>query len=715
MTKDQDDELVHEFLVESHENLARLDRELVDLERDPANAETLASVFRTIHTIKGTCGFLGFSKLEAVAHRGESLLSKLRDGVLALSPEITSALLALVDAVRQILEHIEHAGGEGDVDYAFLLDRLSALEQAEPVASAAPASLEPAPVPAAAPEGRGPGALDASIRVDLCVLDRLMNLVGELVLTRNQILQRLRTDDVAGLTRTCQHLDLLTGELQEGILRTRMQPIANAWSRLPRLVRDVAVACGKQVRIEMQGEHTELDRALIETIKDPLTHIVRNAVDHGIESPAVRTAAGKPAEGHLFLGAFHEGGLVNVEIADDGAGIDPERIRAKALARGLLTEEQAGRLSESELLGLVFLPGFSTAERVTNVSGRGVGMDVVKRNIERLGGAVDVWSRPGQGTRFRMKIPLTLAIIPALIVASGGDRYALPQSSLVELVRLEGEAARRGVERIHEAAVHRLRGRLLPLVDLARTLDVADAPDAGQAGATVHIVVLRAGEQLFGLVVDAVHDTEEIVVKPLAAQISHLASFSGATLLGDGSVALILDVLGLARQARVVSGAAEGRWTETAPVVAPAAAASQRWVLVRTQNDRRLAIPLSRVARLEEISRAAVEMAGDRPVLQCRGRILPLIDVGGALRALAVGAAGDCVQVVVCGSGAHQTGLVVDRVLDVVEERLEISATGAGKGVLGSAVIGGRVTEILDLDALGVDPGAHATGEEASP
>lgn len=703
LAKEQDDELVHEFLVESHENLERLDRELVELERDPGSVELLSSVFRTIHTIKGTCGFLGFSKLEAVAHRGESLLSRLRDGTLTLTPEITSALLGLVDAVRQVLDCIEHDGSEGDVDYARLLEALSALQQDAPVAAPGLEAPALAESPATA-ETRTTAASDGSIRVDVHVLDSLMNLVGELVLARNQILQRLRTGDSAGLASACQSLDLISGELQEGIMRTRMQPIENVWSRFPRLVRDLAVACGKQVRLEMEGQHTELDRALIETIRDPLTHIVRNAVDHGIEAPDVRAAAGKPREGRLFLGAFHEGGLVNVEITDDGAGIEPERIRAKALARGFVTEEQAGRLSEGELLALIFQPGFSTAEQVTNVSGRGVGMDVVKRNIEKIGGAVDVRSRSGHGSSFRIKIPLTLAILPALIVESGGDRYALPQSSLVELVRLEGEVARRGIERIHGAPVHRLRGSLLPLVDLAQALGIADGLAARASEDTVYIVVLQAGDRSFGLVVDAVHDTQEIVVKPLAAQLERLSSFAGATLLGDGAVALILDVLGLARRAHVASGAGERRHAETAPRSEAAGATAQHFVIARTHDDRRLAIPLSRVARLEEVPRSAVERAGERPVIQCRGRILPLIDLGGDLPGAGAEACSGVVQVVVCGgSGGSQTGLVVDRVLDVVDEPFEIETPGVRPGVLGSAVIGGRVTEILDLDALAAE------------
>lgn len=723
MTKDQDDELVHEFLVESHENLQRLDHELVALERDPANAETLASVFRTIHTIKGTCGFLGFTKLETVAHRGESLLAKLRDGSLTLTPEIASALLALVDAVRQILDCVEHGGSEGDVDYALLLERLAGLEGGTPVragtvedahaaaadsaAAATPAARTPAAVEATAAgdgahESQTSNASEGSIRVDLRLLERLMNLVGELVLTRNQVLQCLRAGDSARLAQGCQHLDLVTGELQEGILRTRMQPIASLWSRLPRLVRDVALACSKQVHLEMKGERTELDRALIEALKDPLTHLVRNAIDHGIEAPETRIAAGKPAEGRLRLAAAHESGFVTLEISDDGAGIDPGRLRERAVSRGLVQEGRAASLSEDELLDLIFLPGFSTADRVTSVSGRGVGMDVVRSNIERMGGAVGVRSGRGKGTRFQIKIPLTLAIIPALIVESGGDRYALPQSSLVELVRLGGDAAMRQVERIHEAPVVRLRDRLLPLVDLGRMLG---AGGASRACSPAEIVVLRSGEHSFGVVVDAVHDTEEIVVKPLPAQLEQIPGFSGVTLLGDGSVALILDVPALARRSRVAGGAAEQRRRDP-PIASPAEPAAGRYVIVRMHDDRRLAIPLACVERLEKLAVVDVERAGEGPVVRSRGRILPLVDPSGGLVRRPEARAGDTVHVVVCDLGAREAGLVVDRVLDVVEERLAVEAPGQRPGILGSAVVAGRVTEVVDPGALLGDAGA---------
>ena len=376
-----------------------------------------------------------------------------------------------------------------------------------------------------------------------------MNLVGELVLARNQILQFTATQTDTGFIGASQRLNLVTSELQEGVMKTRMQPIGNLWTKFPRIIRDLSAQCGREVRLEMEGKDTELDKTIIEAIKDPLTHIVRNSVDHGIESPADRIARGKSPQGHLMLRAFHEGGQINIEIADDGAGIDPDRVRQKAVSRGIMTAEQAARLNDHEAVKLVFLPGFSTAEKVSNISGRGVGMDVVRTNIERIGGTVDIQSRIGLGTTLRIKIPLTLAIIPALIVNAGRERFAIPQAALVELVRLEAAQAKERLEHVGGATFYRLRGNLLPVITLHRELRV----EGGTSDGVVSIVVLNADGRQFGLIVDAISDTEEIVVKPLGKQLKRVNVFAGATIMGDGRVALILDVVGLAQQARVIT------------------------------------------------------------------------------------------------------------------------------------------------------------------
>ena len=728
----QDPDPVQEFLIESYENLDMLDRALVDLEQDPTNTDTLASIFRTIHTIKGTCGFLAFNRLEKLSHTGENLLSKMRDGQLRLNAEITTALLAMVDAIRQMLARIETTGTEGEQEYPEVVAELKRLHDgtaATPAAApmAAPAVVPvvvPVPVAAAAPmavvappapvvpapavtadtsDDRRTGddrrAADSSLRVDVTLLDKLMNLVGELVLARNQILQFTATQNDSSFNGATQRLNLVTSELQEGVMKTRMQPIGNIWSKFPRIVRDLSVQCGKQVRIEMEGKDTELDKTIVEAIKDPLTHVVRNAVDHGIESPEARAAKGKAAEGVLRLHAYHEGGQINIEITDDGAGIDPARIRAKAVQRGLVSAEIAGRMSDHEVVRMVFLPGFSTAEQISNISGRGVGMDVVKTNIEKIGGQVDIQSRIGEGTTLKVKIPLTLAIIPALMVAgSDGERFAIPQVSLLELVRLEGDQARRGVERIHGARFYRLRGNLLPLVDLD---DVFGMPRGNADAEVVNIVVLKADDRQFGLVVSAIHDTEEIVVKPLGALLKGVDVFAGATILGDGHVALILDVLGIATHASIVSEVRDRHVTDTDAAEGPAAGDEAQTMLVcRVGDSQRAAIPLRLVARLEEFPASAIEYAGGQPVVQYRGHIMPLVDLGGLFQGAGTLGHGDTYQVVVHGDGARAVGLAVAEILDIVTEPVVLQRQSARHGVSGAAVLQQRVTDVVDVEAL---------------
>jgi two-component system chemotaxis sensor kinase CheA len=571
-------------------------------------------------------------------------------------------------------------------------------------------------------QGESRGVTDSNIRVDVGLLDKLMNLVGELVLARNQVLQHTATQQDSNFLATSQRLNLITTELQAGVMKTRMQPIGNVWSKFPRVVRDLASACGKQIRLEMEGKETELDKTIIEAIKDPLTHIVRNSADHGIELPEVRRAAGKAAEGCLRLRAFHEGGQVNIEISDDGAGIDPEKVKAKALSKGLITAEQAARMVERELTNLVFLPGFSTAEKITNVSGRGVGMDVVKTNIEKIGGTVDIQSRQGAGTTLKIKIPLTLAIIPALVVTSGAERYAIPQVSLLELLRLEGEQARKGIERIHGAPVYRLRGNLLPLVYLNKELKLQGTADKGKPSATspvstapsedeaVNIVVVQADGRPFGIVVEGINDTEEIVVKPLGKQLKGLTSFAGATIMGDGKVALILDVMGIAQRANVVSEVRDRGLAEKTTHSAESGAARQTLLLFALDKDgSRMAVPLSSVARLEEFPRKLVEKAGGQEVVQYRQQLLLLIRLGEVLRPGKAEEAHDPLQVVVYRENGRSVGLVVDRILDIVEETLTIQRSSTTPGVLGSAVVQQRVTDLVDVPAIirQADPGFY--------
>ena len=763
-----DSDIVKDFLVESYENLDRLDRDLVGLEKNPKDKEALAGVFRTIHTIKGTCGFLGFNKLEKVAHVGENLLTRLRDGQLTLNPEITTALLGMVDAVRQMLKEIDSTGKDGEIDYPELRATLTRLLSPDVTASSTAADKLESALQAAAPplslgailmqqagvtpeeillavkkqkEGdpRLMGeilveqlvvrpadiadalqiqrtsraqatASDSTIRVDVGLLDKLMTLVGELVLGRNQLLQISNNVEDAGLQAVSQRMNLIATELQEEVMKTRMQPIGNIWGQFPRTVRDVALGCGKQVNIEMEGKETELDKTIIEAIKDPLTHLVRNSVDHGIELPEDRLKAGKDPTGRLILRAFHEGGQVNIEISDDGAGLNVERIRQKAVERGVITFEQAARITEREIFNLIFLPGFSTAQKVTNVSGRGVGMDVVKTNIEKIGGTVDVQSTAGGGTTVRVKIPLTLAIIPALVVACGGDRYAIPQVSLLELVRLEGDEVRTGIEMVHDVPVHRLRGRLLPLVYLSRELRLAEGSNqAGKGDDAVNIVVLQADDRQFGLVVDAINDTEEIVVKPLRKQLKTVKTFAGSSVMGDGKVALILDVLGLAQRASVVTETRHRALAEKSIESVEKAAQKQTFLLFAGPGDSRMAIPLDALARLEEFAVEQVEMSGSQWVIQYRGQILPLIRLNVVmeerrrkLHALqgAPSPGSGPLQVLVLNRDGHAVGLVVERILDIVEDRADVRSAATRASVLYSVLIGDRITELLDIPAI---------------
>src|SRR3984957_16394790 len=509
------DELTREFLIESQEGLDRMERCLTELEERPEDGDLLAEIFRAVHTIKGTTGFLGFSRLESLAHAGENLLGLLRDGKLLANEEIISGLLALLDILREILGAIEGTGEEGQGDDATMIARLHHLQnpsdpsaravansvsemQSDPVgqpakakrtrkakaknaaietvkdASVAAPKEEPLAIetyqsdPQVSQQRSVMNAAESTLRVDVDLLNRMMNLVGELVLTRNQILQMVSTD--TSLAMLSRRLDMVTADLREAVMNARMQPVSHVFSKFPRMVRDLAQQLNKRVRLVMEGQETELDKSLLEAIKDPLTHSVRNSLDHGIEMPDVRIAAGKDPEGTLKLRAYQESSHVIIEVSDDGAGIGVERVRSKAIERGLITAERAAQLGERELLQLIFLPGFSTAEAVTNVSGRGVGMDVVRTNVEKIGGKVELESRAGNGTTLRLRIPLTLAIIPALIVRSLSQSFALPQGALSELVHIPADRIATAVEWIEGAPLYRLRGQLLPLIFLDRML-----------------------------------------------------------------------------------------------------------------------------------------------------------------------------------------------------------------------------------------------------
>jgi two-component system chemotaxis sensor kinase CheA len=682
------DDLTKEFIAESQEGLDRMELCLTELETRPDDAGLLGEIFRSVHTIKGTTGFLGFDRLEKLAHAGEHLLGSLRDGRLSVTSELISGLLHLLDGLRVILVLIEETGGEGtrssDED-GELIAELALLNGAMPPAEIEPtllhAVVDTGAIPASPKEGNTPSAPgsaaatnernatgnDKTLRIDVDVLNRMMNLVGELVLTRNQMLQSDMA--AANFPELARRLDSVTADLRETVMQARMQPVGNLFGKFPRMVRDLARTCGRDVRVEFTGQETGLDKSLLEAIKDPLTHAVRNAVDHGIESPTDRVLAGKPAEGCGRLKAFHQSGSVVIEVADDGAGIPMERVLAKAIERNLVTPEQAAGMSEREALQLIFLPGFSTAAAVTTVSGRGVGMDVVRANVEKVGGSVEVESRRGEGTTLRLRVPLTLAIVPSLVVRSGGQSFALPQSALVELVDIPQREFARVVQRIGSAELYRLRERLLPMVWLDRLLGLE--PDNPEGSQGHYLAVLEADGCRYGLVVDDLMSPEEIVVKPLSPVLREIGMFSGATVLGNGTLALILDVGATAARAGV-KPIEEEMVGMGAGAAAIHEAAGESFLIFEDRARERTALPLDMVERIESVSLDRIEYAGGQPLLQYRGELLPLQDQGNVLPDLDVmRQRGQDVMatVLICGSasmgGEPRVGMVVRQVLDV--------------------------------------------------
>jgi len=737
------DDLTRDFLIESQEGLDRMERCLTELEERPQDTGLLAEIFRSVHTIKGTTGFLGHKRLEKLAHAGENLLGLLRDGKLSANAPVITALLQLLDGLRDMLKAIEAEGNEGNGDDTALIARLEELQapahQAkakneraaqpasgadavkaaspppQPEAGAAERGREPASHPAAvaqAPEPvqaaaetaaltpaeaakiRAQGvASESTLRVDVALLNRMMNLVGELVLTRNQVLQATAADP--NMTLLSRRLDMVTADLRESVMKARMQPVSNVFSKMPRMVRDLTHVLGRRVRLQMEGQETELDKSLLEAIKDPLTHAVRNSLDHGIEPPAVREAAGKDPEGTLTLRAAQEGSHVVIDVSDDGAGMAIDKIRNKAIERGLIAPERAAQLGERELLQLVFLPGFSTAAQVTNVSGRGVGMDVVRTNVEKIGGKVEIDSRPGKGTTLRMRIPLTLAIIPALIVRSISQSFALPQGALSELVHIPPERAATAIEWMEGAPLYRLRGRLLPLVFLDRLL-MPGRECKLYTDRDNFIAVLDADGRRFGLIVDSLADPEEIVVKPLSVVLKDIGLYSGATVLGNGDLALILDPGSIAMQTGVTISGEE----DSAQAVEDESEASRMRYLLVEVAGRQAAVPLADVLRIEQLTFSRIEYIGYRPVLNFEGQLLPVEDSGGILAA-AQGNPQTQIVVVVCRDGNRHVGIAVSHVLDVTSGA-NLFEAGTGTRTEGVTLLKDRVTGVVDLG--GVPP-----------
>jgi len=705
------DDLLSEFLTETNESLSVLDVELVKLEQNPNDPELLGNIFRLVHTVKGTCGFLGLPRLEALAHASENVLGKVRDGELPVTPAAVTLILESLDAIKSILAALEATEAEPQGDDAQLIARLTGLASgdapaAKPVkpkrrAKAAvaldPAREEPqSKITHAARASEEPGndgkdskesfVAAQSIRVNVDLLENLMTMVSELVLTRNQLLQILRSQKDSEFGAPLQRLSHVTTELQEGVMKTRMQPIGNAWAKLPRIVRDLSHDLGKKIDLHMLGADTELDRQVLELIKDPLTHMVRNSADHGIEQPGERTAKGKPEAGAITLNAFHEGGHIIIEINDDGRGLDVDRIKQKALATGLASEAELAAMTDQQIHQFIFKPGFSTAAKVTSVSGRGVGMDVVRTNIEKIGGTVELKSQRFKGSIFTIKIPLTLAIVSALIVECAGERFAIPQISVVELVRAVANSEN-AIEHVNDTPVLRLRDRLLPLVSLQELLCLG----TGRQETETYIVVTQVGTYTFGIMVDRVFDTEEIVVKPVAPILREISMFSGNTILGDGSVIMILDPNGIAAATGEITVAEHAMRGE---VQTRAGARQNRTTLLlfRAGQGGQKAVPLALIARLEEIDVAQIEHSNGKPVVQYRGRLMPLISIDSSYAVKSEGRQ----PILVFTDQDRSMGLVVDEIVDIIEDHLAIELNGDQPGLIGSAIIAGKATELID-------------------
>ena len=764
------DDLLREFLTETSESLDTVDNQLVRFEQEPNNAKILDNIFRLVHTIKGTCGFLGLPRLEALAHAAETLMGKFRDGMPVTGQAVT-LILTTIDRIKDILGQLEANEAEPDGSDQDLIGELEAMvergmkamtEQASPTEaapaavthrwprarwcrrrwsarcapakyrstnwsapSARPRSKRHAVQPLAPQPGRGtcagpgtkPAAKEAkpaaakpahsktavaaeevqeadkvanqSIRVNVDTLEHLMTMVSELVLTRNQLLEISRRNEDTEFKVPLQRLSNVTAELQEGVMKTRMQPIGNAWQKLPRIVRDLSGELGKQIELEMHGADTELDRQVLDLIKDPLTHMVRNSADHGLETPAERAASGKPEQGTIRLSAYHEGGHIIICIADNGRGLNTEKIKAKAVSSGLVSEAELEKMTEAQIHKFIFAPGFSTAAAITSVSGRGVGMDVVRTNIDQIGGTIDVKSVAGEGSSVTIKIPLTLAIVSALIVEAGGDRFAIPQFAVVELVRARANSEHR-IERIKDTAVLRLRNKLLPLMHLKKLLGIDDGSSSDPENG--FIVVTQVGSQTFGIVVDGVFHTEEIVVKPMSTKLRHIDMFSGNTILGDGAVIMIIDPNGIAKALGAAGVASHEISDEHAAARISGTEQLTSLLVFRAGTSQPKAVPLGLVTRLEEIACDKIELSNGRYMVQYRDQLMPLVQMDG----VNVQTSGS--QPILVFADEHRSmGLVVDEIVDIVEEKLNIEVGGSPAGILGSAVIKGQATEVIDV------------------
>jgi len=787
----EDDEILQAFIEESLEHLSDIETDLLAIERRGAgiDEDLVNKVFRAVHSIKGGAGFMGLAVIQNLAHAAENVLGLIRSRKLVPTPEVVNALLRAADELQKLLTNVATSNEVDISDHVSTLNAIATGEQCvEAIAdlpmAAPPESEEPPPLPTEQHEpshaaaGNAPSSVnnphpcltETSIRVSVNLLDQLMNLAGELVLSRNQLLQTISSGAVHEAEAVGQRIDLVTSELQGAIMLTRMQPIGNVLGKFPRVVRDLAKKLGKEVELTLIGKEVELDKTIIEAISDPLTHLVRNSVDHGVESPEQRRAQGKEPRGTIVLKAYHSAGQVVIEISDDGRGIDGDQLTTVAVTKGLISADQAKLMSAKERINLILLPGFSTAPKVTDVSGRGVGMDVVKTNLDQLGGTIEIDSVVGKGTSISIKLPLTLAIIPCQIIMTGDERYAIPQVNLEELLRIPAAQIKERVERVGDAEVVRLRGTLLPLIRMADVLgiertyhdydqgsarsdrrrNIADrrsrtsplfteasepptdpqtvtpqrerTPDRRQSPASaLNIVVVSAGVLKYGLIVDRLLDSEEIVIKPLGRHLQNCQGYAGATIMGDGRIALILDVANLARMAGLTSLDGSKRASDLVRENLVRTQDRQALLIFRSSLEEQFGVPLSLVERVEKIKSAEIEFIGSRRVLQYRGGSLPLVCVDDVASVSPL-AEQENLLVIVFRLKGRDVGLLASGPVDAIEVSTDIDATTLKQtGIMGSAIIGSTTTMLVDIFDLvqSIHPewftGDALTGEEEQP
>jgi two-component system chemotaxis sensor kinase CheA len=682
------DDLIKDFIAETREMLEALSGEIVAWEAAPGDRARLDEIFRFVHTVKGNSGFFDLPRIRALSHSAEDALSAVRCGARAADEPLVSAVLAVIDRLAELVEALETGEAVASEDDSALIEALSAEKTAPAVeAEAGPAS------PAVRTSSR-------TIRLPVELLDRMMSGVSDLVLARNELARRIRATGDTDMMAAFDRVSATVADLRDSITRTRMQRIDNLFAPLPRMVRDVSTRTGKQVALEIDGGDVEIDREMLEMIRDPLTHIVRNAIDHGIETPAVRRRAGKRETGRLSVSARQAGNQILLEISDDGAGIDGDKLVDRAIAAGVVTAERADRLGESEKHALVFEPGLSTAAAVTDLSGRGVGMDVVRANVERIGGVVEIESRAGQGVTITLKAPLTLTIIPALTVAAGGQVYAIPRSAIEEIVRVKGGAVR--VERVGGAAFATVRGRRLPLVHLRESLgrEPCEDPDAQS------LVLLRpAGADLYALAVDDIRDHEELVVKPAAPAVMAAGLYAGTTIGDDGRPVLLLDPPGIAARAGL---ALHRRGTEAEAPPAPAAAQGPSALLFTTLAGRKRLVPVAAVQRIEDVKAEAVQLSAGRLHVALGGSLLPLEGCGSTVPDRPL-------RVLRLGDGNAEIAYGLADVVDILPLPPGLIPAAEPGEVCGVALVGDDQAELLDLHWLFARQSARPPAGAARP